>query len=80
MFIINNCLYIVLSKIDVSNEVKRLLGRFIKEEDATYVYYHARRSTIELHYEKVKNETKKLKEKLLKKRDIEKKKEIGKHL
>jgi hypothetical protein len=77
IFIFNNYLLVASPKIDISNEAESLLGWLIKEESATYVYYHARRSTIELHYEKVKNENKKLKEKLSKKRDIERKKKFG---
>jgi hypothetical protein len=51
----------------VSAEVEKLLGQFIEKNTAKYVYYHASRNDIESHHEKVKNETEKLKEKLLKK-------------
>jgi hypothetical protein len=61
-YITNNYLLVVSSKIDVSNQVGNLLDQFVEKDNVTYVYYHASNEKINLQHEKVKNETKKLKE------------------
>ncbi|KAI8880984.1 hypothetical protein K501DRAFT_335006 [Backusella circina FSU 941] len=57
---------------DVSNEVENLLPWLVKKDSAKYVYYHSSRNDVELQHEKIESETKKLKEKLLKRREREK--------
>jgi hypothetical protein len=52
----------------VSTEVEQLWPWPIEEDSAKYIYYRAKRSTVEVHHEKIKIETKKLRERLLKRR------------
>lgn len=52
----------------MSTEVEQLWPWPIEEDSAKYIYYRAKRSTVEAYHEKLKSETKKLKATLLKRR------------